>query len=201
MKDYYDRSKLDPVEERTLFALSKRKVIKTWVLTLLWLAAVAGLWVYITVAMNRPVTHPGSFVFLLLLMLPFYPLRAHQVMFGKSFYATVGTADFVVKTKGAAGPTTFRQMTKLEYIAYAVTFYGEHGERKTVVYKEGSVHAKDGYYKQGDRVLVLAGLKFPVKCPMPTGSEKMLCPACGHELKEGQRHCGWCKADFGKTVM
>ncbi len=194
-KTFFDKPTLHTREERKLKALAKRKLIKAWVLTVLWYAAVIAGWAATVFYMRRPVTHPGSFIFMLMLVLPFYPLKAHTVLFGKTFYANVCDVRFGTVTKAAGGFLTIKQAKNLEREALFVTFNGDKGERKTVIYKEENIMMSGGYYKIGDRVLVLQGLKYPVKVPLPEDG-KMLCPVCGMFTKEGKRKCGWCNADF-----
>ncbi len=194
-KTFFDKSTLHPREERKLRALGRRKLIKAWILTILWYAAVMGGWAYITVRFNRSITHPGSFIFLFLLALPIYPLKIYRVLFAKSFYATVGEVKFSEAVKLVVGRVTIRQARNLEYEIVSVTFHGDNGEKQTITYKEANVRADNCYYKFGDRVLVLPGLKYPVKVPIPE-KERMLCPVCGVFMKKGERRCSWCKANF-----
>ncbi len=197
-KTFFDKSTLHPREERKLKALCRRKLIKAWGFTVLWYAAVIAGWAYITVTMNRPVLDPGLIVYLALFILPFYPFRVHRTLFSKSFYANVGAvkyADDLKLVQGAVmrGGRTIARAYEREVLS--VTFHGDNGDKITVLYNEHNVRADGGYYKFGDRVLVLKGLKYPVKVPLPE-DERMICPVCGLFIPKGERHCSWCNADF-----
>ncbi len=203
MQSFFDKSTLSPREERKLKALCKRRLIKVWALALLWYGVVLGGWAYMIFAMNRPFNHPSSFIYVLLLALPVYPFKIHRKLFGKCFYANVGTVTFSESVKVVTGPITIRQARTLEYEVVTVTFLGDNGEKRVIPYKEHNIRANDCYYKFGDRVYVLHGLKFPVKVPMPEEKE-MACPVCGIFLKDDAadpydktpRKCSWCGADF-----
>ena len=144
---------------------------------------------------KKPLNSPSNFIYPLLCILPFYPFKAHKTLFTKTFYGKVETAKFQNKYKTTTGPVTWNQAKELEILAAEVVFKGDKGEKYTVTYKESSVLANDIYYKPRGRVLVIKGLKYPVKYPIPE-AEEYICPVCGNYIKPGKRVCGWCKADF-----
>ncbi len=131
----------------------------------------------------------------LLCILPFYPLKVQKTLLTKTFYGKVAYAKFSSNYKTATGPITWNQAKELEMLTAEVLFTGDHGEKYRVTYKESSVLANEIYYKQDDRVLVIRGLKYPVKYPIPD-EEQYLCPVCGNFIKPGKKHCQWCKSDF-----
>jgi len=204
---FFDKSTFHPREERKLRALCRRKLIKAWALLALWYAAVMGGWGYMTVTMNRPMLGADTFVYLILLALPFFrPFRVHRILFAKTFYANVGQVKYTEDLKVVQGAVMRRGRTvarAYEREVVSVTFHGDNGERETIVYNEHNVRGDNCYYKYGDRVLVLKGLRYPVKVPLPE-TEKMLCPVCGIFLKDDAadpydttpRKCSWCGADF-----
>ncbi len=192
MADYFDKS-----TEKKLLALGRKKYLKTLFLTIAWFLLVIALWVGITRATGRDLLEPSSCLYTLLLILPFYPLRVQRVLFTKTFYGKVGVVKMANQNKSITGLVTSAQIQKeMEEQGVLVQFNGDRGERYTVYYREQSILANhELYYQPGDRVLVIRGLRFPVKYPIPEDAP-YVCPVCGHQIKIGHRNCGWCKADF-----
>ncbi len=192
MADYFD-----PRTERKLKALGQRNYIKTLCLTLLWFALVAVAWFLLIPHSGGSPTEPSSFIFPLLLILPFSPFHAHRVLFGKTFYGKVVLAQAESKPQGisAGGVPLYRTAGKAFYAtAEHVVVVGGNGERLDTFYREPTILGMD-YYQKGDRVLVIRGLRYPVKCPIPE-DVPYVCPSCSHHINIGQRRCGWCKAEF-----
>jgi len=190
MQEYFDKE-----TEQKLILLGKKKYAKTLILTALWIIGVLTAGITWTIMAEEPINSPSNFIYPLLCILPFYPFKAHKILFTKTFYGKVESAKYSSQYKTVTGRMTIHQMKELEVDTANVSFKGDHGESYAVTYKEASVLANDIYYKQRDRVLVIKGLKYPVKYPLPDDSE-YICPVCGNYIKPGKRVCGWCKADF-----
>ena len=189
------KERFPPETERKLLALGNRRDFRVLALTIGWILLVLAAWLYTAFHFARGFTSPSHFVFPLLWVLPFYPLRVQNTLCGKTFYANVVSAKYSSTYKALTGPMTWKQMREMEVSTADVVFDGDHGERLRNTYKERSVLANEIYYKPGDRVLVLRGLKYPVKYPIPDNAE-YLCPVCGNFIKPGRRRCPWCKANF-----
>lgn len=190
MKEYFDKD-----IENKLTALGNKKYCKALILTIAWIGLMMTAWIFFTIKSERSFDDPSNFIYPLLCVLPFFPFKVQSILMTKTFYATVASAKFSSKYKTVTGPMTWTQTKELEVLAAEVLFKGDNGEKYTVTYKEASVLANDIYYKQGDRVLVIRGLKYPVKYPIPD-TEEYICPVCGNFIKVGKKSCGWCKADF-----
>lgn len=190
MKEFFDKD-----TEAKLLKLGRKKYAKTLILTILWILLVLAAWIFYMVKMNRAWNTPSAFAYPLLCLLPFFPFRVHKTLFSKTFYGTVESARFSVVHKAVSGPITYSQAKELEIVTADVVFRGDKGEKRSAAYREASVLAHDLYYKKDDRVLVIRGLKYPVKYPIPE-AEEYLCPVCGNFIKPGKRTCRWCKADF-----
>ena len=191
MKPYFDQE-----TERKLLQLGRKKFVKTLTLTILWCVMVLGAWIAYIVYSGRSWNSPSVFAYPLLCLLPFFPFRVQKILFSKNFYGTVESARLVPSHKAISGPITYSQAKELEIMTAEVVFRGDHGEKRAVTYTEASVLAKDLYYRKDDRVLVIRGLKYPVKYPIPE-TEEYICPVCGNFIKPGKRSCRWCRTDFG----
>lgn len=190
MQEYFDKE-----TEQKLILLGRKKYTKVLTLTILWIVGVLTAGIVWTLAAAKPLNSPSNFIYPLLCLLPFYPFRVHKILFTRTFYGKVETAKFQNKFKTTTGPVTWNQAKELEILAAEVVFKGDKGEKYAVVYKENSVLSNEIYYKPRERVLVIKGLKYPVKYPIPDDAE-YICPVCGNFIKPGKRLCGWCKADF-----
>ena len=187
--------RLDPNTERKLLRLGNKKYFKTLALTILWCVGVLSAGAVWAILSERPINSPSNFIFPLLCILPFYPLKVHKLLRTRTFYGKVESAKYSSQYKTTTGPITWNQAKELEFLTADVVFKGNHGEKFVVTYKESSVLSKDIYYKQDDRVLVIRGLKYPVKLPIPDDAE-YICPVCGNFIKPGEKRCQWCRSDF-----
>ncbi len=187
--------RLDPNTERKLLKLGNKKYSKTLALTILWCVGILSVGAVWTILSERPINSPSNFIYPMLCILPFYPFKVHKLLRTRTFYGKVKSAKYSSRYKTTTGPITWNQAKELEVLTAEVVFRGDHGEKFVTTYKESSVLSKEIYYKQDDRVLVIQGLKYPVKLPIPEDAE-YLCPVCGNFIKPGKKRCGWCKSDF-----
>ncbi|MBQ7923341.1 MAG: hypothetical protein IJ325_12345 [Clostridia bacterium] len=185
--------RLDKNTERKLIALGKRQYYKVLLLTSLWIVGVIAAWYAYAVTRERPLTHPTSFIFPLLIILPFFPFHAHRVLLSKTFYGRVMSAKYRMKRKLIL--LSYAEMRNPEYLTADVVFVGRNGEKVETNYKLASILADRIYYKPDDYILSIRGLKYPIKCPIPENREH-ICPLCGSFIKVGKRRCSWCRADF-----
>ncbi len=186
---------LSPETERKLISLGNRKYFRALFLTVGWIMLMIVLWIITALKWNRSFTSPSNFVYPVLCVLPFFPFKVYKILMTKTFYGNVASAKFSNAYKTTTGPITWNQAKELDILTADVVFMGENGAKFAVTYKEESVLAHELYYKQGDRVLVIRGLKYPVKVPIPE-TEEHICPVCGNFIKVGKKRCQWCKSDF-----
>ena len=86
------KERFSPETERKLLALGNRRYFRVLALTIGWILLVLAAWLYTAVHFARGFTSPSHFVFPLLWVLPFYPLRVQNTLCGKTFYANVVSA-------------------------------------------------------------------------------------------------------------
>lgn len=154
-----------------------------------------GLWIFWTNRSGKLFTDPTGFVFVLGLRLPWYPIRVQRILLAKTYYADVTSVKDVTKLKTVTGPMTYAQIRSLEEAYMHVTVRSDRGEMDTFFYKEKNIRKDGGYYHPGERVLVLGGFRFSVKCPLRE-NEPVLCPRCGSFLKAGATRCGSCRTSI-----
>ncbi|MBE6560728.1 MAG: hypothetical protein E7662_06355 [Ruminococcaceae bacterium] len=185
----------EPTLEAQLKSLGERRRLRTAIITALWSAAVIGVWIGFLLYSKRSVIDFTTVFVLILLALPFLLFGAHKTLFGKSYYATVTDARYAQRMKNMGTGGTRKEFREAEIEVAVITLKTDTGETVRMEFPEDSVRDKEIYYKSGDRVMKINGLKFPVKCPLDC-VERILCPRCGHFMKTGLRSCGWCKTSL-----
>ena len=191
------KERLDKRTEDKLIQIGRKKYITAIVLTALWFVLVIFAWIYLTDKFNRSLTEPSSFVYPLLLVLPFYPFRVYEIFKTKTFYGEITTAKYGRRVRATGDFMTWKQANSMEEQFAEIVVMGDSGKSFTTKLTKGSILHDEIFYKPGDRVFVVRGLKYPIKCPIPT-DEEYICPSCGNFVQAGRRRCSWCKTDWGK---
>ncbi|MBP3368307.1 MAG: hypothetical protein J6L71_02625 [Clostridia bacterium] len=191
------KERLDKRTEDKLIQIGRKKYITAIVLTTLWFVLVIFAWIYLTDKFNRSLTEPSSFVYPLLLVLPFYPFRVYELFKTKTFYGEITTAKYGRRVRATGDFMTWKQANSMEEQFAEIVVMGDSGKSFATKYKKGSILHDEIFYKPGDRVFVVRGLKYPIKCPIPK-DEEYICPSCGNFVHAGRRRCSWCKTDWGK---
>ena len=188
MKEYLDKN-----TERKLIALGNKRFYRVLVLTVAWiLFVIIG---FITFVLNegRSFTDAQNYVILLFCVLPFFPFSVHKTLFSKTFYATVSY------TVNETQFDTLRQAyvsNRPEVVnVLEVTYIKDDGKRFTRVYKKDKYLMEGLHYDEGDRVIFIRGLKYPMEFPLPEGKE-FKCPICGRTVTADSKVCGRCKMDY-----
>lgn len=190
MKDVFD-----PAQDARLRALGKRQQIRMAVLVALWSVALIGVWIYYILSTGRSLIDFTTVFVAVLLALPFLLFGAHKTLFGKSYYADVTDARYAQRMKNVGALGTRREFAEAEIEVAVVTLKTDEKETIRLEFSEESVKANSIYYKPGDRVLKINGLKFPVKYPLDS-ADRILCPKCGNFMKEGKTRCGYCRTEL-----
>lgn len=191
------KERLDKRTEDKLIQIGRRKYIRAIVLTALWFVLVIFAWIYLTDKFNRSLTEPSSFVYPLLLVLPFYPFRVYEIFKTKTFYGEITTAKYGRRVRATGDFMTWKQANSMEEQFAEIVVMGDSGKSFTTKLTKGSILHDEIFYKPGDRVLVVRGLKYPIKCPIPK-DEEYICPSCGNFVHAGRCSCSWCKSDWGR---
>ena len=185
----------DSAQEVRLKALGKRQQIRVCIFTILWTIAVVGLWLWYILSSGRALTDFTSVFVLVLLSLPFLLFGVHKTLFGKSYYADVTDTRYDQRMKNVGALSTRREFADAEIEVAVITLKTDEKETIRLEFSEESVKANSIYYKTGDRIMKIKGLKFPIKCPLDS-VDRILCPKCGNFMKEGKIRCGYCKTEL-----
>jgi len=196
MKPHWNE-KLSLGWEKCFRKIGNRKAAKALILTVLWCCAVVCMWCMFVELMRRPFTDPSSFVFMLLLLLPYFPFRVHRYLVGNTWYGIVLDATYTNKTIRVSGKRFARDMRDAEIEGTRVTVRSDSGDRKELELYSKHIRSAEGsmYYQREDRIVKLKNLPYPVKLPIPEYGE-ILCPNCGNRMDVRTGICSWCHTDY-----
>lgn len=163
-------------------ALNRRRIVKTVLFILAWFAADAllgYLWISSRANVRMGV---DTMPFVALLIVPFYPMKLHKRLLGKTFYGEVVKID----TKEEARPGRIRGEVNIKR-TQILLICPDNGAPEEFRYPAGT-HFD---LAVGDRVLKLSAYPHPV----PTLDRSAVgCPRCGHAAEErGEKKCPWCR--------
>ena len=180
-------------EEKALCALSQRIVRKNVIITSVWSAICLSLWITSIILFPLDKLISISVFILIVLLLPLKLLKVDKVLLDSTYRATVIGTDYITESNTVL-VISFRTVRDNSDIVKAkITCKREDGKEKVFIFDERKVMENDIYYKPGDTILKLKGLKYPVKLPIDESS-KMLCPKCGSWVYPDIGECGYCRS-------
>lgn len=163
-------------------ALNRRRIVKTVLFILAWFAADALLgYLWLSSRENARLT-VDTMPFVALLIVPFFPLKLHKRLLGKTFYGEVVRME----TKEEGRPGRYRGEISVKR-TQILLIRPDNGVPEEFRYPAGT-HFD---LSPGDRVLKLSAYPHPV----PTLKRSAVgCPKCGHASDErGAKKCPWCR--------
>ncbi|MBO7405544.1 MAG: hypothetical protein J6V24_11335 [Clostridia bacterium] len=145
--------------------------------------------------------------FLLLLIVPFWPLRLHVPLMQKTYYATVeqiqkredrviGGGAHAVKTGRNAGATLGIPPTK----TFRLLLRPDDPKTGAPMKKTQRVTIPgDSFlpYSAGDRVFRAGSMRYPIPCSFDE-LPQVYCPICGFDNEPGHERCRQCRAKLGR---
>lgn len=171
-KPQIKRETLSGKTEKGLRELNRNKILGTAAFIVLWTAGdvlLRDLW---SVWSGREMLSPTAVTFTLLLIVPFYPLKKHEVFLGKTYYAEV--VDVRTEEEAVAGTGRYGRGVSKRY-RRVVFLRPKGGVTEKLVFPEKAMLD----FKPGDHVLKLSAFKFPVNCNFDEDRD-VYCPNCGH---------------------
>ena len=172
-------------------ALDKQEKIKTVLCILLWFAADFLLWYLYCAKTGRAFLSPSAVVFTALLIMPFYPLRMHEKLMRRTYYAEVTLVD--VDTQVVAQAIGKGASRRSEKQIPRILLKSKMGESEEIRYKSGT-HLP---YAKGDRVFKLGAFQYPVPCDFDE-LDTVFCPKCGFRNERGWERCRQCRTKLGR---
>ncbi|MBQ1981868.1 MAG: hypothetical protein II229_01410 [Clostridia bacterium] len=182
---------LDRSVEARLIAIGTRRYYGVTLVTVAWIAAVISQWLFIMISENYSFASVQKYISLVLCAIPFLPFTAHKVLFSKTFYATVDHRIKCTQMRYLKGRDTKE--------ALCIYFIKDNGKKLSVIYQLKDYVMEGLHCQDGDRVLFIRGLKYPLKFPK-TDTAEFTCPVCGRTVRADSGTCKQCKFDYSQLV-
>ena len=189
------RETLDKRTEERLRELNRRKIVQTALFILGWIAVDVLVWYLWSKSSGRDMFSPSAFFFAALMMVPFWPMKKHEVFLGKTYYAQV--AD--IRPVEEAMPKALRYVgAKQTYNTTAVRIRRDvylrpkGGASEKLVFREKDMLS----FKTGDHVLKLSAFRLPVNCNFDEAHD-VYCMNCG-QSNSPRKRCVRCHFPLGR---
>lgn len=184
--------RLNSTAEQKLRSLGNKRYYRILVLTIGWIVLVLTAFVAYMIALKRSFAEPQNYLILILCILPFFPFGAHKILLSKTFYATVSYNVNATQFEGLEWAGTRNRPMKVDVLE--ITFKRDDGKEIMIAFKKDRFPMKGLLYSEGDRVVFVRGLKYPLKFPL-TDEIKFTCPICGTIISDGLV-CKTCHYDY-----
>lgn len=189
------RETLDRRTEARLRELNRKKIVQTALFILVWIGMDMLIWVLWSKSSGRDMFSPSAFFFAALMMVPFWPMKKHEVFLGKTYYAQV--AD--IRQVEEAMPKALRYVgAKQNYNTTAVRIRRDvylrpkGGASEKLSFKEKEMLS----FKTGDHVLKLSAFRYPVNCNFDDAHD-VYCMNCG-QSNSPRKRCVRCHFPLGR---
>lgn len=180
------RERLSPATEAKFRKLNRDKIVQTAVFIALWTAADVLIWWFWSVKSGQEMLSPSAIFFSMVLVVPFFPMKKHEVFLGKTYYAEV--AD-VRKAEEAIASFGFGRSKKISNkVMYEVFLKPKGGVTEKLIFSDRDDRLR---CKKGDYVLKLSAFKYPVNCNFEL-DDTIYCPNCGQNNAKTRKRCKQC---------
>lgn len=188
------RETLDKRTEQRLRELNRRKIVQTALFILAWIGVDVLVWYLWSKNSGRDMFSPSAFFFAALMMVPFWPMKKHEVFLGKTYYAEV--AD--VRTHEESVPSAARARAVRQgfnvkpKITREVYLRPKGGASEKLIFREREMLS----FKPGDHVLKLSAFRYPVNCNFDEAHD-VYCMNCG-QSNSPRKRCVRCRFPLGR---
>ena len=180
----------------------RKKLLSAFGIPLCWIAGVILCALY-TAHRGSPFFSRDALPFLLILIVPFWPLRLHVPLLGKTYYATVEQiqkrADRVVGGSAHAFKTGRNPRATLGIpptLTFRVILRPDDEESGAPMKKTRTVVLPgDSFlpFSAGSRVFKAGAMRYPIPCDFDE-LPKVYCPVCGFDNEPGRERCRQCRS-------
>ncbi len=184
----------------------RKKLLSAFGIPLCWIAGVILCALY-TAHRGSPFFSRDALPFLLILIVPFWPLRLHVPLLGKTYYATVEQiqkrADRVVGGGAHAFKTGRNPRATLGIpptLTFRVILRPDDEETGAPMKKTRTVVLPgDSFlpFSAGSRVFKAGAMRYPIPCDFDE-LPKVYCPVCGFDNEPGRERCRQCCSRLGR---
>ena len=188
------RETLDKRTEARLRELNRTKIVQTALFILAWIGIDVLIWVLWSKSSGRDMFSPTAFFFAALMMVPFWPMKKHEVFLGKTYYAQVAEIRQVEETMPKALRAIGSKQTYTSTIRIRRDVYlrPKGGASEKLVFRESEMLS----FKPGDHVLKLSAFRYPVNCNFDEAHD-VYCMNCG-QSNSPRKRCVRCHFPLGR---
>ena len=183
------RETLSGKTEKRLRELNRLKIIQTAVFIFVWIAADLLLWYLWSKTSGRDMLSPTAFFFAALMMVPFWPMKKHEIFLGKTYYAEVADVRTEERTEISSAKTGRRTRVTRYRIVH---LRPKGGASEKLEFREKDTLS----FKPGDHVLKLSAFRLPVNCNFDDAHD-VYCMNCG-QSNTPQKRCVRCHFPLGR---
>lgn len=184
------RETLSGKTEKRLMELNRRKIVQTALFILVWIGADVLVWYLWSKNSGRDMFSPSAFFFAALMMVPFWPMKKHEVFLGKTYYAEV--AD--VRTEERTEISSAKNGRRTRVTRYRIVHLRpKGGASEKLEFRERDMLS----FKPGDHVLKLSAFRYPVNCNFDEAHD-VYCMNCGQSNTPGRKRCVRCYFPLGR---
>ncbi len=183
------RETLSGKTEKRLRELNRLKIVQTAVFIFVWIAADLLLWYLWSKTSGRDMLSPTAFFFAALMMVPFWPMKKHEIFLGKTYYAEV--AD--VRTEERTEISSAKNGRRTRVTRYRIVHLRpKGGASEKLEFREKDTLS----FKPGDHVLKLSAFRLPVNCNFDDAHD-VYCMNCG-QSNTPRKRCVRCHFPLGR---
>lgn len=176
--------------EKRLMELNRRKIVQTALFILVWIGADVLVWYLWSKNSGRDMFSPTAFFFAALMMVPFWPMKKHEIFLGKTYYAEV--AD--VRTEERTEISSAKNGRRTRVTRYRIVHLRpKGGASEKLEFREKDMLS----FKPGDHVLKLSAFRYPVNCNFDEAHD-VYCMNCGQSNTPGRKRCVRCYFPLGR---
>ena len=183
------RETLSGKTEKRLRELNRLKIIQTAVFIFVWIAADLLLWYLWSKTSGRDMLSPTAFFFAALMMVPFWPMKKHEIFLGKTYYAEVADVRTEERTEISSAKTGRRTRVTRYRIVH---LRPKGGASEKLEFREKDTLS----FKPGDHVLKLSAFRLPVNCNFDDAHD-VYCMNCG-QSNTPRKRCVRCHFPLGR---
>ena len=183
------RETLSGKTEKRLRELNRLKIIQTAVFIFVWIAADLLLWYLWSKTSGRDMLSPTAFFFAALMMVPFWPMKKHEIFLGKTYYAEVADVRTEERTEISSAKTGRRTRVTRYRIVH---LRPKGGASEKLEFREKDMLS----FKPGDHVLKLSAFRLPVNCNFDDAHD-VYCMNCG-QSNTPRKRCVRCHFPLGR---
>ena len=193
-----ERKTLRPETEAYFRALGKREKVLYVLLILGWFALDVFAWYLYATKTGRGFMSPYAVAFPTLFILPFWPLRFHERIIARSFYAEIAKIDTKEVGTSIGGGARYQSARagggrKAVREKLRLLLRSRLGGTEEVLLPSDT----EVRYAEGMHVFRAGGLIYPIPCSFDE-DRLVLCPVCGHESSPGEFRCRQCWRKLGR---